>query len=172
MKKVFALFFTLSLLGACQPGPPRYASSSPEIDVLKAHIEDYNNGNWESWVSHYADTAEVSHNTLETSSPKEVLEELKTNLEATSEYGFTDKDIFYEMVIDDKNEKWVNFWGTWEGTIAANSKKLIIPVHVTVQFVGNKIVEEHAYYDLSEFVTTMQEIAAAKMAEEATAEEE
>ena len=171
MKKLLLLGLVI-VFTACQPGPPRYTNSSPEIDIFKAHIKDYNEEKWESWVSHYADTAKVSHNTLEISSPKETLEGLKTNLEATSSYGFVDKDIFYEMVIDDDNEKWVNFWGTWEGTIAANGKKLTIPVHVTAQFVGSKIVEEHAYYDLSEFVTTMQEIAAAKLAEEAMSEKE
>ncbi|MEX0290422.1 MAG: nuclear transport factor 2 family protein [Flavobacteriaceae bacterium] len=171
MKKLILLGL-IAVFMACQPGPPRYTNSSAEIDTFKAHINDYNEGNWESWLSHYADTAKVSHNTTEESSPKEALEGMKTNLEATSSYGFLDKDIFYEMVIDDKNEKWVNFWGTWEGTLAANSKKLTITVHVTAQFVGNKIVEEHAYYDLSQFVTAMQEIEAAKMAEEAMSDEE
>ena len=69
------------------------------------------------------------------------------------------------MVIDDKGEKWVNFWGTWEGTIAANNQKLIIPVHLTLQFVNGKIVEEHGYYDLSEYMAVMQKIES-EMAEE------
>lgn len=167
MKKLFLLGLAVILFSACQQkGPARYASSSPEIDIVKAHIEDYNKGNWESWTSHYADTAKVHHNTLEASSVKELMEGLKKNLQDVSSYTFLDKDMFYEMVIDDKGEKWVNFWATWEGTVAANNKKLTIPVHLTLQFVDSKIVEEHAYYDLSEFMVVMQEIAAAKMAEE------
>jgi len=145
---------------------PKYFSSSPEIDEVKALIKDYNAGGWTAWLTHYADTAKLHHNTLEDATPAEVLEGLKGLLIATSDYGFTDKDIFYEMVIDDKNEKWVNFWGTWEGTLAANNQKLIIPVHLTLQFVDGKIVEEHAYYNLSEYVVAMQNIEDAKMAEE------
>jgi len=166
MKKIFLLCLATTFMMSCKNAEPKYFSSSPEIDEAKALIKDYNAGEWTAWLTHYADTAKLHHNTLEDATPAEVLEGLKGLLAATSDYGFTDKDIFYEMVIDDKNEKWVNFWGTWEGTLAANNQKLIIPVHLTLQFVDGKIVEEHAYYNLSEYVAAMQNIEAAKMAEE------
>lgn len=172
MKKLFLLgLCTLFFLG-CQQAETRYTTKSPEIDVAKAVLKDYTAGNWEGWASHYADTAKISHNTLETSSTAETLEGLKQILANTSEYGFSDKNIFYEMVIDDDKERWVNFWGTWEGTLAANGQKLIIPVHLTFQFVDNKIVEEHAYYNIAEYASAMAKIAAeAAMAEEMSEEE-
>lgn len=165
MKKILLLGLATVFFISCKNAEPRYFSSSPEIDVAKAHIKAYNEGDWATWTSHYADTAKISHNTLDKSSPAEVLESLKGLLAGASSYGFTDKDIFYEMVIDDKDEKWVNFWGTWEGTLAANNQKLIIPVHLTVQFINGKIAEEHAYYDLSEYMMVMQKIES-EMAEE------
>ncbi len=157
---------------ACQQkGPERYTNSAPEINVVKALIKDYNEGNWTSWASHYADTAKQYHNTLQASTTAEALEGLKANLAATSSYSFIDKDMFYERVIDDDNETWVNFWATWEGTLSGNNQKLVIPVHLTAQFVNGKIVKEYAYYNLSEFVLAIQDIEAAKMAEESEVEE-
>lgn len=166
MKKILLICLATTFFISCKNAEPRYFSSSPEIDMAKAHIKAYNEGDWTTWMSHYADTAQLSHNTLDKSSPAEVLEGLKGLLAGASSYGFTDKDIFYEMVIDDKEEKWVNFWGTWEGTLAANNQKLIIPVHLTVQYVDGKIVEEHAYYDLSEYMAVMQKIESEMEVEE------
>lgn len=171
MKKILLLCLATVFFMSCKNAEPRYFSSSPEIDVAKAHIKAYNEGDWATWTSHYADTAKISHNTLEEGTPEELLEGLKELLVATSSYGFTDKDIFYEMVIDDDNEKWVNFWGTWEGTFAANNQKLIIPVHLTSQFVNGKIVEEHGYYDLSEYMAIMQKIESEMVEEEEVMEE-
>jgi hypothetical protein len=171
MKKIILICLAITFFISCKNAEPRYFSSSPEIDMAKAHIKAYNEGDWTTWMSHYADTAKLSHNTLDESSAAEVLEGLKGLLAGASSYGFTDKDIFYEMVIDDEAEKWVNFWGTWEGTIAANNQKLIIPVHLTVQFVDGKIVEEHAYYDLSEYMAVMQQIESEMEGEEEEMEE-
>lgn len=172
MKKLFFLgLCTLFFIG-CQQGEPKYTTKSSEIDVTKALIKDYNEGNWESWASHYADTAKIYHNTLKASTTAETLEGLNSLLVNTPVYGFTDKDIFYEMVIDDDKERWVNFWGTWKGTIEANGQELIIPVHLTIQFVDNKIVEEYAYYDVSEFTTAMAKIAMEEAMVEEIIEEE
>ncbi|MGB5361022.1 MAG: nuclear transport factor 2 family protein [Eudoraea sp.] len=166
MKKILLLFLAAVFFMSCKNAEPKYFSSSPEIDEVKALVKDYNAGDWTAWMTHYADTAKIQHNTLEDSTPAELLEGFKDLLAGTSSYGFTDKDIFYEMVIDDKGEKWVNFWGTWEGTIAANNQKLVIPVHLTSQFVNGKIVEEHGYYDLSEYMAIMLEIEAETVEEE------
>ncbi len=171
MKKLIIVGLITLVFVGCQQGPARYSSTSPEIDAIKAHIKDYNAGEWDAWADRYADTAKIYHNSLKAATVAETQEGLAGLLAAASSYGFVDKDMFHEMVVDDKNEKWVNFWATWEGTLAANSKKLVIPVHVTFQFDGGKIVEEHAYYNLAEYAAAMQEIEAAKMAEEEAEEE-
>ena len=87
----------------------------------------------------------------------------------TSSYKFDDDSLWYEMVIDKDGETWVNFWGNWKGKLAANGQDLVIPVHLTLQFVNGKIVQEYAYYDISKFQAALQEIAAAKEAEESEA---
>ncbi|NOQ91573.1 MAG: nuclear transport factor 2 family protein [Flavobacteriaceae bacterium] len=169
MKKLFLLVLAIALFSACQKNEPqRYYSSSPEIDTVKALISDYHDGDWESWEGHYADTAKIYQNTLIGVSPRETMESLKSILANVSSYKFDDKDLWYEMIIDDDKEKWVNFWGNWRGTVAANGQELIIPVHLTLQFVNGKIVEEYGYYNLAEITAVLSEIEASKIAGEET----
>ena len=170
MKTLITISLAGLLLFACKQPVERWTNKSPEIDVVKALISDYEAGNWDAWTGHYADTAKLYHNSTEHSSVSETLEGLKGYLESTSEYGFSDKDLYYEMIIDDKDEKWVNFWGTWEGNIEALDRDLTIPVHLTLKFAEGKIVEEHGFYNMAEYVMAMNEIAAME-AEEETSEE-
>ena len=170
MKKIFLIAVTLALIVSCQQGPDRWTNNSPEIDEVKALLSDYEAGNWDAWTGHYADTAKMYHNSTEASGITETLEGLKGYLETISTYGFADEDIYYEMIIDDKNEKWVNFWGTWEGTVSELNRDLKIPVHLTLKFVDGKIVEEHGYYNMAEYMMVMNELAA-KAAEEEESEE-
>jgi hypothetical protein len=161
---IFVAVIAFSVI-SCKQGPDRWTNQSAEIDVVKALISDYNAGNWEAWKGHYADTVKMYHNSTEPSNLGETLEGLRGYLETVSRYGFSDKDIYYEMIIDDKDQKWVNFWGTWEGNIAALDRDMTIPVHLTVQFVDGKIVEEHGYYNMAEYAVAMSEIAAQAEAE-------
>ncbi|MGI9546295.1 MAG: nuclear transport factor 2 family protein [Flavobacteriaceae bacterium] len=170
MKRLILVVSVMTLIVACKQGPDRWTEKSAEIDVVKALVKDYEAGSWDAWTGHYADTAKMYHNSTEPSTVSETLEGLKGYLETTSEYGFSDEDIYYEMIIDNQGERWVNFWGTWEGNIGALNRDLQIPVHLTLQFVDGKIVEEHGYYNMVEYVMVMNEIAA--MADAENSEEE
>lgn len=165
MRKFFLLGLTLILITSCQNKPERYTTSSTNIDEVKALLADYNSGNWEGWLSHYADSAEIYHNTWDKSStPQEVAEGLKGILANTSSYGFSEKDsngeqnIFYEQTIDDDGLTWVNFWGDWRGTLAANGEQLEVPVHLSIQMKDGKVYREYGFYDLSKFTAAMQAI--------------
>ena len=70
------------------------------------------------------------------------------------------------MIIDDKNEKWVYFWGTWEATAADINKEVKLPVHLALKFENNKIVEEYGYYDTAPLIEVSKERAAALMPSE------
>ena len=173
MNKLLLLGLAIVLFTSCQKEPQRYFSTSAEIDETKALLKDYHAGDWEAWTTHYADTAKIHHNTLKGATTAETIKSLKEILANTSSYKFSDEDLWYEMIIDKDGETWVNFWGNWHGTLAANGDEIVIPVHLTLQFVNGKIVEEHGYYNISEFVLTLQALEAAKAAEEeAIAEEE
>ena len=161
MKKTLVFLLAAILIWSCK-SESRYTTASAEIEHVKALLKDYESGNWEAWKGHYADTAKIYHNSTESSSVADVAKVLASNLEEMSAYGFQDKDRFFEMVIDDEGDKWVNFWGTWEGTIAENNQNLKIPVHLTVQFSGDKIVEEHAFYNMSELAMALMALEEAK----------
>jgi len=166
MKKLILLGFAVILFTSCQNnGPQRYTSTSPEIDVTKALVKDYESGNWENWKTHYADTAKIFHNTLEGVSSKELQESLKNTLQYMSSYRFNEKEMFIEMIIDDKGDKWVYFWGIWEGQVADTNKEIAMPVHIAFQFADSKIAREYAYYDPSSISAAIIEIEAAKLEE-------
>jgi hypothetical protein len=166
MKKLILLGLMVVLITSCQKTEQRYFSSSAEIDEIKTLIKDYHEGNWDSWVTHYADTAKIYHNSLKGVSVKETVESLKSILANVSSYKFEDKGLWFEMVIDDDGETWVNFWGNWHGKLAANGQELVIPVNLTLQFIDGKIVEEYGYYNLAEFSAVLNEIEASNMPDE------
>ena len=163
MKKLLLLGLTLVLFTSCQKAE-RYTTTSSNIDEMKALIADYNAGNWEGWMSHYADSAKLYHNSLKAATPQEIRDALKGILTNVSSYGFAEKNaegednLYFEQIISDEGNTWVNFWGGWHGTLKANGEELDIPVHLTCKMVDNKIVEEDAYYDMSKYAAAMEAI--------------
>jgi len=146
MRKLFLLGLTLILFTSCQK-QQRYFSESPEIDAFKANISSYNNGDWESWKTRFADTAKLYVNSNKSMSATDLENAQKQLLSNFSSYGFQDKGSFAEMVIDSTDETWVNYWATWHGKLKANDKEIDVPVHITAQFLDGKIVKVYDYYD-------------------------
>ncbi|MCL6272926.1 ester cyclase [Muricauda sp. 2012CJ35-5] len=170
MKKLFALCFTVILIAACNQGPVRYTQNSPEIDTVKKLIANYNGKNYDA--SMYADTSQTVYNSSKVMSPAETMDYHKGNDANYSSRGFTGEDPEYEMVLTDKGQTWVNCWLTWEATLAANGKEVKVPIHLTYRFAEGKIVREYGYWDPTEIVMTLQQLAAeAAMAEEEPVEE-
>ncbi|GAA4944453.1 hypothetical protein GCM10023314_16840 [Algibacter agarivorans] len=172
MKKLFLLGLATILFVACQNQPQRYFEESPEIETLKAGIKAYEAQDWDNWKANFADTAKVFHNTNKGVSPDEIMVGMKQMLSNFSSYGFSKEGGVYEMVIDKDGKTWVNYWNHWGGKAKVTDKKLTIPVHLTVEFVNGKIVNEYAYYDTAGIGATIAEIEAAKAAEESESPEE
>ncbi|MDO9554309.1 nuclear transport factor 2 family protein [Rhodonellum sp.] len=169
MKNSILILLAVLILAACEKkDAPRYTQNSPEIDILKSGISHYNTKNWEAMAANFADTAKVYYNTKKSPiSFKEVSAYHGQNDVNFSSRGFLDRDQDYEMVVTDKGETWVNFWGIWEGTLAADNRKIEMPVHLTAQFKDGKIVEEHGYWDNGPLIMAIQEIEAAEKAKSA-----
>ncbi|TDQ29392.1 nuclear transport factor 2 family protein [Zeaxanthinibacter enoshimensis] len=167
MKTLSVLVLSLLLLWGCkEEKPDRYFSSSPEIDQTKALIGDYEKGDWKAMQAHYADTAKIYHNSTRAISASDFVKSFQEGTAGYQSYGFQDNDQYYEMIIDDKDERWVNFWGNWEATFKEKDTSLVVPVHVTLEFKDGKVVEEHAYYDTAGLIRIMNKIAADKAAAE------
>lgn len=135
----------------------RYSQDSEEINTLKAAISDYEKGNWESYKSHYADTAKVYQNSNEARSIDEIVTTHQNEIAGLSSYSLSDDTEEYEMVVTDDDETWVNYWGDWKATLSGNNKEVLIPVHLTARFINGKIVAEHGYWDNSIMMMAMQE---------------
>jgi len=169
MKKISIIILAAILFTACkEQGPERWTNMSPEIDVAKALVKDYEDGNWEGWNNHYAETAEIHHNTVESISRQQLQDGLQADIANYSNYGFMhgEDQMFYEQIIDHKGDKWVYFWGTWEGAIKGSADNYQIPVHLALKFEDNKIVEEHGFYNRSALDAKLKEISDMKKAEE------
>ena len=160
MKKVIVLAMTIVLFTACNQ-KQRYTQNSPEIDSFKSVITSYNDQDWEGMIALYADTAKTYNNSSDIGiSLAEMVDNHKQSLTNLSSRGFLDKEQEYEMVVTDKGDTWVNFWGDWEGTLKANGKKIKIPIHLTGQFKGGKIVRTSGNWDNAPMVLALQEIEA------------
>jgi hypothetical protein len=167
MRKLAFVGVIALLFIACKQGEPRYTQSSAEIDTFKELLAAYEGADWENYTAKFADTAKVYHNTDDKSmTPAETVEAHKTNTSALSSYGFVPDKGDMEMVTTDKGETWVNYWGLWKGTIASNGKEMMIPVHVTAQFVDGKVVLEYGYWDNAPMQAAMEEAAAAAATDE------
>ena len=160
MKNLILLGLTVILFTACNQ-EVRYTQQSPEIDIYKKAMDDYKNMNWESMPKHYADTAKIASNVIEEKAltVSQAIEKYKQD---AAGFDWVVEKEEYEMVVTDKGETWVNFWGIWKGTMKSNNKVYVIPFHNTARFIDGKIVEEYGYWDNSEIVLDIQKIEAAE----------
>lgn len=150
MKNLLIVTFGIFVLISCQE-KQRYTQQSPEIETYKKAIKDYEMANWESMPTHYADTAKIYHNATKKGSKTiaQITEGNKTSLASFSTYNFVTEESDYEMVVTDKGETWVNFWGLWQGRLKSTNALFEVPVHITARFIDGKIVTEHGYWDNS-----------------------
>lgn len=148
MKNLFLITAVGILLFACE-NKQRYTQQSPEIDIIKSIMNNYVNGEWDAYLSHYEETAQIFFNTTEDkpATIQQIIAQQKLELEPLSDYSIDRENEAIEMVLDDKGETCVNYWGVWKGTMAANGKTYEIPIHITSQFVNGKIVKAFGYWD-------------------------
>jgi major membrane immunogen (membrane-anchored lipoprotein) len=166
MKRLFFLGLAIVLsLTACQKTEKRYTQQSVEIDTYKKVIDAYEKQDWEALMSHYADTAKIMNNVIEKEG-KTIAEEVAIGKEDAAQFSswdYVDGESEYEMVVTDKGQTWVNFWGIWKGTLAANNKTYTLPTHITAQFVDGKVVKEFGYWDVSKIMMDIQTMEQAEL---------
>lgn len=174
MKRILLFIAVAGLFLSCKQ-EMRYTQESAEIDAFKAMVAAYEGQDWEGFKATYADTAKLFHNTeAEGATIDEVIAGHKETLSGYSSYGFVEEKGDVEMVVTDKGETWVNFWGLWQGTMSANGKSYEIPVHLTAQWVDGKVVKEYGYWNMAEImldVAAMEAAAAEEAAGEMAAEQ-
>ncbi len=75
-----------------------------------------------------------------------------------SDMHYVADEDFFEMVVTDNGETWVNFRGLWSAVLKGNGQKFLIPVHVTARFVDGKIVAEHGYWNSLELTLALRDL--------------
>lgn len=169
MKKVILLGLAIVLFTACNQQDTRYTQQSPEIDIVKKAIQDYNEKVYT--MNDFADTSKTYFNTkTDFLTIDKLVEYHKGNDANYSSRGFLDEDQEYEMVVTDEGHTWVNVWLDWQATIKESGKVIDMPVHLTYRFVDGKIVTTYGYWDPTEIVLELQEIER-KAAAQSAAEE-
>ncbi len=161
MKELVSIGLAVAIFLACnQQENVRYTQQSPEIDTYKMVLEAYEERDWESMISHYADSAKILNNVVEENAQDlpQFLAQNKEDATKFSDWDFIDTESEYEMVVNDKGETWVNFWGLWKGTFKASDKVYKIPTHITAQFIDGKIVREAGYWDVSRLINDVHEL--------------
>ena len=161
MKKLTLIAVAFLFFAACNSNQPvRYASSSPEIDAFKSSVKHYLAQNWDEYRQHYADTAKFRNNVPKGKeiSLDSVISNWKQENEMFSNIHYVADEDYFEMVVTDEGETWVNFWGLWSAVLKANGQKFEIPVHVTARFEDGKIVAEHGYWNSAELALVLREL--------------
>ena len=163
MKSILFMGLSILLMASCEQKATRYTQESAEIDTYKKAIDNYNNKTYDTSI--YADTSKTYFNTIDKGmSPEDVVKYHEQNDTNYTQRGFEKEGQEYEMVTDDQGRTWVNFWGTWTGTLSETGKKVTIPIHITSQFINGKIVREYGYWDATEVAMELQKIEAMKNA--------
>ena len=171
MKKYLLVLMLIIFLISCNEGKKedqevRYTQDSEQINTLRAAIEDYEKADWDAMKKHYADTAQIFHNSKEGKRIGAVVKTHQDNLTGLAGYSFDKEEDEFEMVLTDDGNTWVNYWGDWKGTMAGNNKEIIIPVHLTAQFENGKIVREYGYWDNTPMMMAMQEMDTTMVAQD------
>lgn len=160
MKNIVLLGLAMVLsLSSCNQ-KQRYTQQSAEIDTYKKGIAAYEKQNWDELATYYADSAKIQMNVTKENAQTiaQNIAQSKEDAALFSSWRFDPKSVEYEMVVTDKEGTWVNFWGNWEGTLKANNKKYVTPVHLTAKFIDGKIVRENGYWDNSKLMMDLQKM--------------
>ncbi len=159
MKQLMLIVFVIASFSACK-NEVRYTQNSPEIETYKMVIKDYEIGNWESFATHYSDTAKILNNVTEKNAQTvaQLVAQNKQDAAIFSSWKYVPEESEFEMVITDKGETWVNFWGLWQGRLSENNKLYEIPAHITAQFIDGKIVKEIGFWDISDLALDLQQL--------------
>ncbi len=157
MKQLFLLGLAIVFFTACDQKDTRYTQQSPEIDIVKKVIQDYNEKVYS--MSDFADTSKTYFNTkTDFLTVDELVEYHQGNDANYSSRGFLEEDQEYEMVVTDEGHTWVNAWLDWQGTVKESGKVIDMPIHLTYRFVDGKIVTTYGYWDPTEIVLELQDI--------------
>lgn len=114
MKQLLLLGIAIILFTASTKQEKRYTQQSLEIDTDKKVIEAYEKQDWNAMSGHYADTAKILNNVTikEAHTVAQLIAQNKEEATLLSSWKYDPESVEYEMLVTDKGETWVNFFGS------------------------------------------------------------
>ncbi|MBP1840847.1 nuclear transport factor 2 family protein [Formosa algae] len=162
MKKIILFAFSLAVMASCTEPVKQYTKSSPEIETIKTLHEYFEDSNYDSLQTLYAEDAVIFENSFDSKSISDVIKEGKEGRALIADYTFVD-GVKCEMIINDEGETWVNSWAHWKGTLKGSEKVIEIPIISRFQFKDGKIVKEYSYWDNLPSYVAFDELATQKL---------
>ena len=144
MKRIFflALFtFFISANAFSQTGT--HYTDGPIVDKLKAAVAAYNDGDWTTYRSFFADTARIHINSPEPVSIDERVAEMKEGLMSMESYELMSP--VYGHIKTAEGVDWGMIWSGWQGK--AGGKEWTVMVHTVTRYVDGLAVEQWGFWD-------------------------
>lgn len=169
MKKLLFVLCAGLLVTACQlPVEKQLFTESVDIDHGKKVMEAYLAKDWDAYPDLFADTAKIWRNKNWTKDEgftiQQYVDDLSSGLEPISSYTFETQT--WMSIISDNGNHWVYFWGIWTAHSEATNKDYEMPVHVAMEIVDGKIVQQGEFYSSLELTLDMMTLAQEKAAGE------
>lgn len=165
---VFILCTGLIITSCLTPAEKQGITESADIDLGKKVMAAYLAGDWDSYPGLYADTAKIWSNKNWTKDEgftvQQYVDDRKSGLESVSSYKVEAE--YWQSLLDDEGDVWVSFWGVWVGHSDATNKDYEIPLHIVMQVVDNKIIQQIEFYNETEITVDMMALAQEKEAVE------
>ncbi len=148
MKNILILSIAVLLGTSCQQETQRLARASDEIDVIKNLIQDFQEGDWDSWSSHYSKVAMTYHNNWQVGATVEETKlSFKDMLVNATSYTFNEPLIFENARDDSGKITGVHFWAAL--SITTQQVTLEMPMHLSFHMEEGKISGEYGFYNKS-----------------------
>jgi hypothetical protein len=147
MKTRVLFIVAAAMLASCQQGPKQYSESGPEVELARKNLETYLKQDWVGYASTFADTARIYNNSWDPARAQSVTQWV----EGSKGFRVLMPDIkigeqFHSYIMEDDGEQWVLSWFEWTGT-TTDGKSATIPIHISSQVAGGKIVLQELFYD-------------------------
>jgi hypothetical protein len=169
MKNLLFVLCAGLIIASCQPQTEKQLfTESEDIDYGKKIMQAYLTQTWDAYPKYFADTAKIWRNKNwsndEGFTVQQYVEDLKGGLKPISSYSFESQ--IWLSIITDTDKHWVYFWGVWTAHNDATNKDYEMPVHVAMQIVDGKVVQQGEFYDGTNITLDMMALAQEKEAEE------
>lgn len=150
MKNLIQLAVLVFLFSCCPEAPQqKFYTSSDEINLTNELIKAYENQDWESYRSFFADSAKIWHNIDLDDKEYQTIDEYiaRARLRLANMDAYEIDWYLNEMVVDGERGNWVYMWGKWLGKLTEDGNEITVMFHRGFLIKDGKIIEDAGFWD-------------------------